>query len=100
MSYSFNVRAATLALALTAVADKMAEVVAQQPVHKIDEATVNAQAAAVGALLTEAESDRDVVFYVSGSISTASTSEGAPPFVTGVNVSVGAHLVAREQTEG
>ena len=100
MSYSFSVRGATLALALAAVAAKMAEVVEQQPVHKTDEPVVNAQAAAVGALLAEAESDRDVLFSVSGSISTAEVSEGAPPFVTGVNVSVGVYLATRVSSEG
>ena len=33
MSYQFTIRAATKALAIAAVAEKLGEVVAQQPVH-------------------------------------------------------------------
>lgn len=37
MSYSFNVRAASKALALVAVAEAMAQVVVSQPAHVVDQ---------------------------------------------------------------
>lgn len=99
MSFSFHVRGATLALALAAVAVELDKVVAQQPVHAADREQIGKVVESHAALLTE-DSSRDVMIYVSGSISTAEVSEGAPPFITGVNVSVGVHLTQREQAEG
>lgn len=99
MSFSFNVRGATVALALAAVAVELDKVVAQQPVHAADREQIGKVVESHAALLTP-DTERDVSIHVSGSISTSQVSEGAPPFITGVNVSVSVHHVRREQTEG
>lgn len=95
MSYSLSVKAATVALALSAVAEKFAEVVAQQPVHANDADAVNVTAKAVADVLPVSEADRDVQISVNGWINTARVSEGAPPFVTGLSVTASASLVER-----
>lgn len=55
MSYSFNVRAASAALAMTAVSTKLDEVVASQPVHEADKEQALAAAEAFLTLVPEKE---------------------------------------------
>lgn len=95
MSFTFNVRGATSALALAAVAVELDNVVALQPVHAIDRPQIEKIVGEQAAMVVE-DNSRDVVIYVSGSISVAEVPEGAPPFITGLNVNVGVHLMARE----
>lgn len=93
MSFSFNVRGATAALALAAVAAELAKVVEIQPVHKHDAEAVKATAEAYVGLLPEDET-RDVVIACHGYVEYQGT-DAEPQFV-GVNVGVNARLLARE----
>ena len=68
MSYSFNIRAATKAQALTDVALKFDEVVAMQACHARDKGAALAAASAMVGLLDDDES-RDVVVGMSGYLS-------------------------------
>lgn len=88
MSFSFNVRAATAALALSAVSLKLDEVVALQPIHANDRDEVEKTAYNFVAMLPVDDS-RDVCVSVNGWISTV---DGA---MTGVSVGCSASLMAR-----
>lgn len=68
MSYSFNIRAATKAQALTDVTLKFDEVVAMQACHARDKGAALAAASAMVGLLDDDES-RDVVVGMSGYLS-------------------------------
>lgn len=68
MSYSFNIRAATKAQALTDVALKFDEIVAMQACHARDKGAALAAASAMVGLLDDDES-RDVVVGMSGYLS-------------------------------
>lgn len=69
MSYSFNVKADSKADALVKVAEKMSDVVAQQPVHVVDAATAK-DAVKLMADLLEEEADKEFYIAVNGSAST------------------------------
>jgi hypothetical protein len=72
MSYSFNVRAQTKEAAKTAVAEKFAEVVAQQLVHEKDRAAVLENAGAVIDLLhgnPDRDQSKDISVSVNGYVS-------------------------------
>lgn len=67
MSYSFAVRAATAALALAAVSEKLDEVVQTQPVHDADKEKALAAAEAFIALVP-AKEGHDYSVSVNGSV--------------------------------
>lgn len=77
MSYSFNVKAATKALAMAAVASKFAEIVASQPIHARDRAAVLANAEASIGLLTDDDS-KDVAVSCNGYVSWSGVGEFTP----------------------
>lgn len=94
MTYSLSVRAATKAAILAAVAAAFDDqVVARQPVHAKDREQVLANATAAVNLLAD-DDTQDVQISLSGSLSW--TGADAPGAFRGVNISVGAYLVARE----
>lgn len=95
MSFSFNVRGATLALALAAVSVELDKVVAQQPTHAADREQIGKVVESHAALLTP-QDDQDVVIYVSGSLGWRGVADDGPLTITSVNVSVSAHYVQRE----
>jgi len=94
MSYSFTVRAATKEDAKAQASAKYAEVLQAQPSHATDMAAAEAAAFTVIDLLPAA-ADRDVVVNCSGSVGWRGV-WGADHEVTGLAISVGAHLVNRE----
>lgn len=96
MSYSFQVRAATAALALAAVAEKMAEVVRNQPSHVVDAPVMQKLAESQVGLLTTIEdlATKDVSVSCSGSLS-GHWAGAELPVVTSSNSSCSAALVDR-----
>lgn len=68
MSYSFNVRAATKALAKQAVTKELVKVVAAQPAHSVDALQAAAAAHAYIDLLDDSDT-RHIVVTVAGSLS-------------------------------
>lgn len=92
MSYSFNVKALTKAVALQLVAAKLDEVVAQQPVHAADRQQALDAATAFVGLLPEDET-REVVVSVSGYLS-GQWSGSDLAQLSGASVSVNASLVS------
>lgn len=90
MSYSFSIRAASKAEAVTMVAAKMAEVVAAQPVHAEDQGQAIGTAEAFIELL-EADETKDVAVSMNGSIWKAETG------VRSTSVTVNANLVEKEK---
>lgn len=68
MSYSFQLRAASKAAALAAIASKMTEVTAQQVCHARDKAQAEAAAASFLGLLPE-KPGKEIVVTMSGSLS-------------------------------
>lgn len=68
MSYSFTLRAATKALALAAIATKLDELVAQQPVHQVDRKQVQLVAETMVAVLPD-DDTRDVTVTMNGHVS-------------------------------
>lgn len=68
MSYSFQVKASTKAIAKDAVAAKFDEIVAQQPIHARDRAVVIANASCVIDLLADNDG-KDVVVSCNGYVS-------------------------------
>lgn len=94
MSYSFSVRAATKALALAAIALKLDEVVAQQPVHAADRQQAQDAANLFVGVLPEDES-RDVAVSVSGWVS--GRWQGSELLtLEGASVTISANLVAKD----
>ena len=84
MSYSFNVRAATKALALSAVIAKIDEVVVQQPIHAHDQEAAKAAAETFIGLVRDPGEGEEISVSVNGSVS----SYGDTGFVSaGVGVS-------------
>jgi hypothetical protein len=69
MSYSFSLRAANKAAAKEAVTAKVAEVVAQQPVHAADQAHIIANAHAAIDLLVDSKEGYEVGISCSGYVS-------------------------------
>ena len=93
MSFSFNARGKTVALALAAVAVELDKVVAAQPIHAPDAEAVKATAEAYAALLPEDET-RDVIISCNGWVEYHGSGE-APEFL-GASVGVSARLITRE----
>ena len=94
MSYSFNIRAATKAAAMLAVAAKMAEIVQSQPSHALDHAQAIAAAGAFVDVLPDDES-KDVSVSVHGSVGWSGTF-GVDHVFTSASVGVSANLVTKE----
>jgi hypothetical protein len=95
MSFSFNVRAATMAAALVMVDEKVDEVVANQPVHAVDADAIKATARAYADLVEEKEG-HDVSINVNGYVSWEGTLGGDEPVtIRGANIGVGIGLIAR-----
>lgn len=96
MSYSFNVRAATLAAAVTAVSAKFDEVVSAQPVHANDRDAAVAAATALTGLCVEPGENEEVSVSVSGWLQWRAGDGAAEPheFIGG-NVSVQASIVVK-----
>ena len=92
MSYSFSVQSHEKQDALVQVGEKMREVVAQQPVHARDEATVCHNAAKVIDLIADDET-KDIAVSCNGSLTTYSD---APATVVSASVSCTASLVSRK----
>lgn len=96
MSYSFQVRAATVALALAAAGDAFAKVVASQPVHAADQEPALG-AASVFADLLHPDDSKDVVINMSGYLSWPSAvQEGDLPSFSGTSFSVSVSQVPKE----
>jgi hypothetical protein len=97
MSYSFSIRAASKADALTKVQEQFKEVVRQQPVHVQDfEGALDAVDAYLGMLMTD--DTRDVAVSVHGSVSyqwEAGVNE-AQVALSSVSLGISAYLVAKE----
>lgn len=96
MSYSFNVRAATVALALAAAGEAFAKVVESQPVHATDQAPA-IDAARVFAELLHPDESKDVVITMSGYLSWPNQPEpGDFPLFSGTSFSVSVNQVPKE----
>ena len=91
MSYSFNVKGATKAVALAAVIAELDKVVANQPIHAADRAQAQAAAEAFVGILPDADESQE--FHVSAA-GWVSWTPG--PTVMAANVSVTASLKAKE----
>ena len=94
MSYSFQVKGESKEEAIDAVRVKLAEVVAQQPVHAIDRDQALAAAVAVISVLPGG-ADRGVSVSVSGSLGWTGTYPDSH-VITSAQVSVYALLMKRE----
>jgi len=97
MSYSFQVRGASIAAALALAATAFEEVVASQPNHAADKAPALATAEALAGILHPDES-KDVVINMNGYLSwkyPQPVPEGMPEF-SGVSVTVSVNQAARE----
>lgn len=95
MSYSFNVRAASKAAAIAAVAAKLDEVAAQQPSHAVDKAQALAAATAFVEVLPEPSDAQDVTVSVNGSVGWTGT-WGVDHKLTYAAVGVSAGFVRKE----
>lgn len=69
MSYSFNVRAASKAAAIAAVAAKLDEVEASQPSHGLDKGPALATASAFIHTLADPEENQEISVSVNGALS-------------------------------
>lgn len=97
MSYSRQIRAASKAAALVALAAAVDEIVASQPIHATDKDAIVASATAAVNTLRDDEA-RDVVLNISGSLGwEGATPAGEAPQFTSMNVSASAYLAPREQ---
>lgn len=94
MSYSFQAKGTTKAEAIAAVAAKLAEVVAQQPVHAADKDQALAAATAFINLLPD-DGEKDVSVSVGGSLGWNDLP--AEQNITSAQVSTYASLVKREE---
>lgn len=92
MSYSFNFRAATVALASAAIAARLDEVVATQPIHEADRAQAEAAANAFVGTLGEPAEGQELAVSVCGWVSKTNDT------LTGASVTVTANHVAIEAT--
>jgi glycosyltransferase A (GT-A) superfamily protein (DUF2064 family) len=95
MSYSFTIRAATKALAGAAVAAELTKVAASQPVHKADQAPVQAAAEGFINMLKDDEA-QDVCVEIHGSVSWRSVGDDERQQFTAASVGVSAYLAPRE----
>ena len=84
MSYSFSIRAASLAAAALTISDKLNEVVETQPVHAVDRDQAEAAAAAFVSLVGEPPEGKELAVTVSGWVSKSEDN------LTGAAVSVSA----------
>lgn len=94
MSYSFSIRAATKAAAIAAAAVKLDEVVAQQPVHKVDRDQALAAVEAFVNILPDDEA-RDVSLSVHGSVGWMGSTDGEHS-ICNASVGVSAGLAPKE----
>jgi len=97
MSYSFQVRGASIVVALAAAAAAFDEVVASQPTHAADKAPALAAAEALAALI-HPDDTKDVVIAMNGYLSWKypnHTMEGTPEF-SGVACTVSVNQAARQ----
>lgn len=94
MSYSFQARGKTKEETIAVVATKLAEVVAQQPVHAADKDQALAAATAFINLLPE-DGEKDISVSVSGSLGWKDLP--AEQNITSAQVSTYAGLVKREE---
>ena len=92
MSYSFSCQAATKALLIAAVAEKLAEVVRAQPSHDVDAKQAQATAEAFIGALPDGDT-RPIAISMSGSVGWRGT-WGVDHQVTSAGVSVSVHFVA------
>jgi hypothetical protein len=99
MSYSFNVRGATVALAVATIAPKFDEVVSSQPVHAKDRDAAVAAGTALAGLVSEPGEGQEVSISVNGSLqwSVAVGVGEVPDEFTGASLSVQAGLVAKTE---
>lgn len=91
MSYSFNVRAATVTAALEQIAAELDKVVASQPIHAKDRDQAFNAVKAFARLLPENTDGHDVVVSMHGSVGTDGSEN-----ITGAGVGVSAHLEKAE----
>lgn len=96
MSYSFNVRGATVALALAAASTAFAKVVQDQPAHAADMEPALGTASVFADLLTPDES-KDVAISMNGYLNWKSTQtpDHTPEFC-GASVTVSVNQVTRD----
>jgi len=94
MSYSFTVRAATVAAAVALVSAEFDKVVEQQPIHAKDRDPAIAAAKAFAKILVE-DPNKDVVIGVNGSLSWRDINGSE---IHWANVNVAARLETRETT--
>jgi hypothetical protein len=92
MSYSFNVLAATSVLAAAAVATKLDETAAQQPIHEADKAQAQAAVESLLPLLREPEEGEQISVSVSGSVSKYRVEDEG---FNSLSLSVNAHLAPK-----
>lgn len=96
MSYSFIVRAADKADALRQVEQELANVVASQPTHSLDQAQALGAAAAFIGVLPDDDS-KGVQVNVHGSLGWVGTAEA--PTIINASVGISAALVSLEPAE-
>jgi hypothetical protein len=96
MSYSFNIRAATAALAIASVGEKFGEIAENQRAHLSDREPVVAVATAMIGLCVEPSEGEELSVTVSGWLQwRAGDGVVAPHEFTGASVSVQASVVAK-----
>lgn len=93
MSYSFSATAATKDEAGKKVEEKLAEVVASQPVHDFDRQTAQDAAEAVIEHLASPGEDQEVVVHVSGSLGWSN--EPAANSFTSASLSISASILPK-----
>lgn len=99
MSYSFNLRVATIAAVAAAVATKFDEVVATQPVHAKDREVAIATATSVAGLVGEPGENQEVSVSVNGWVQWhgALAAGEVPDELTGASVSVTVGIVPKTE---
>lgn len=95
MGYSFTIKAPTKAAALAAVAEKVNEIVASQPVHERDRPAILANAQALVGLLHD-EQDQDVCVACTGYLSWKDPAQPTAAEVTTAVITCSASYVNRE----
>jgi hypothetical protein len=93
MSYSFNVRGASRAVAVAAAMAELDKVVVQQPAHAHDRDAAMATITAFAALVPEPEEGNALSLNVSGYVSYSTGANGEPTTYSGAHVSVSAAIV-------
>ena len=96
MSYSFNIQAATKAAAKQAISQKLAQVEANQPVHRADRQQAEATAHAFVDQLQDDDA-RDIAVSVNGSLGWSGSldAQGLTGEIVSTSVGVSARLVPR-----